>query len=642
MIQSQESHKRLFSTVFWACAIGGTMMLGSANAISSEIPAEYRYKNQDVTLPPEAMAFVSAKEQQAETLARQENLELEPAIKNYFTVVKAGHLGKSQQLFEDLSDQARSTNANAQLKGPIQQVLLDVTCAVEAFGANDPDLVMATAREMTNSMPSGCIYFGGTDPGRGLPTLLCPAPGDPFFVLSQNALADGRYLDLLRVEYGSRIQFPTTNEVQKCVDDYTADVQLRAKQGKLRPGEDVHMVDGKPKAEGQVAIMGINALIAKGIFDKNPDRDFYYEESFPLDWMYPNLMPHGLLMKLNRQPLNEMPAEAIQKDEDFWSQELAGKIGGALTIDTPLSNVCAFAVKVFAQNDLSGFQGDSKFIASEYPKAYSKWRTSIAGVYAWRLSPQCPPEYRPKNDAQRKQLMQAADFASRQAFVLCPYSPEAIYRYVNFLLQLGRFDDAILIAKTGLACSPKSGSFSNGEQLKNLIGQLENYKNQSSARSASVDNVSRMEKEFSSNPTNFTVGVNLAHAYLSLNQTNRAFGLLDQIVANQNVNASVLGNVAQTFSQLGNLGKLETTLTRMTEVTPGAPEIWYDLAGLRSVLGEKTGAIDALKRCLALNAKRLQSNPSARDLAAQAMKDPHFNSLKNDPEFQGALSQTSH
>ena len=57
MIQNKENHKKLFSTVLWTCAIGVTMMLRSANAISSEIPAEFRYKNQNVTLPPEVMAL---------------------------------------------------------------------------------------------------------------------------------------------------------------------------------------------------------------------------------------------------------------------------------------------------------------------------------------------------------------------------------------------------------------------------------------------------------------------------------------------------------------------------------------------------------------------------------------------------------
>ena len=42
--------------------------------------------------------------------------------------------------------------------------------------------------------------------------------------------------------------------------------------------------------------MSINGLLTKVIFDKNPTNEFYVEESFPLDWMYPHLTPHGVIM----------------------------------------------------------------------------------------------------------------------------------------------------------------------------------------------------------------------------------------------------------------------------------------------------------------------------------------------------------
>ncbi len=476
---------KLITTVIFVCAALGATMFVSTKAISAEIPAEYRYKYQEVILPPEISFFINAKEQQAAALAQQQKLALDPITKIYFEQVKAGHVGEAQILFQDIYERAHDTNVTGQLNGPVWGVALDAALVVDAVGDSGPDFVLATAREMTNSLATGCIYFGGTDVGRGWPTMLCSAPGEPFFVVSQNPLGESRYMELLRAEYGSRIQLPTTNEVQKCMDDYTADVQLRAKQGKLKPGENFQMVDGKPKVEGQIASMGINALIAKSIFDKNPDREFYVEESFPPDWMYPYLTPHKLLMKLDRQPLNEMSAEEIQKDEDFWSNELAGKIGDWLTSDTPVSNVCAYAEKVFANKDLSDFKGDPQFIANKYMTAYSHWRSSIAGIYAWRLSPQCPPEYRTKDDAQRKQLTDAADFAFRQAFALCPYSPGSAFPYVNFLVQLGRFDDALLVAKSGLACSPKNEQWSS-RQFKNLIDQLEKYKAQAAAHSAAT------------------------------------------------------------------------------------------------------------------------------------------------------------
>ena len=80
------------------------------------------------------------------------------------------------------------------------------------------------------------------------------------------------------------------------------------------------MVDGKVQVSGQVAVMGINGLMTKVIFDRNPDREFYVEESFPLDWMYPYLEPHGLIMKLNRQPLAQLPAETHRPGSRILAQ----------------------------------------------------------------------------------------------------------------------------------------------------------------------------------------------------------------------------------------------------------------------------------------------------------------------------------
>ena len=66
--------------------------------------------------------------------------------------------------------------------------------------------------------------------------------------------------------------------------------------------------------------MAINGLLTKVIFDKNPGHEFHVEESFPLDWMYPHLVPFGVIMKINREPVPEMTQEMIDKDHACWSR----------------------------------------------------------------------------------------------------------------------------------------------------------------------------------------------------------------------------------------------------------------------------------------------------------------------------------
>ncbi len=62
-------------------------------------------------------------------------------------------------------------------------------------------------------------------------------------------------------------------------------------------------------------------------------------------------------------------------------------IGNWLNYDTSVTEVTAFAEKVYLKHDLSGFDGDPDFIAdTRAQKAFSKLRSSIGGVYNWRIT----------------------------------------------------------------------------------------------------------------------------------------------------------------------------------------------------------------------------------------------------------------
>jgi tetratricopeptide (TPR) repeat protein len=85
---------------------------------------------------------------------------------------------------------------------------------------------------------------------------------------------------------------------------------------------------------------------------------------------------------------------------------------------------------------------------------------------------------------------------------------------------------------------------------------------------------------------------------------------------------------------MGNLPKLEEALEKITALVPDQPEPWYDSAALNAVLGKPDQAMQNLRQALDLSARRLKSNPTARDLLNEARKDPRFNPLRNLPEFQ--------
>jgi hypothetical protein len=404
--------------------------------------------------------FFADKEEQGRALAGLEGQEQVPEIWEFFEAGQNGDWQTVTDLYRQLSRGAYQYEGSKKDPRLATVVWQPVN---EAYGAYDQCSGMAEeyatlfGRDILASMPRGGIYFGGTDPGRWLPTAFCKshANADPVFVLTQNALADGLYLKYLREMYGKHIVTPSDDDSKQAFEDYKAEAVQREKEGKLKPGENITKVNGNYQVSGQVAVMGVNARIARKIFDANSDREFFIEESFPLDWMYPHLSPHGLILKLNRKVPAELPPDGVRKDHEFWTRFTDKTLGNWLKEETKVDKICEFATTVYLDKELGEFKGDRAFVENAAAcKTYSKLRSSIGGVYAWRAKNSASAE-------ERKRMVKEADLAFRQAFALCPYSPEAVFRYANLLVDQGRKKDALLLAQTGEQLDPRNRSFGN-------------------------------------------------------------------------------------------------------------------------------------------------------------------------------------
>ncbi len=278
----------------------------------------------------------------------------------------------------------------------------------------------ANATKIYPEMDYATILFGGTDPGRFCPTysIFCdsfipdsckPKQDQKFdrrdcYLITQNALADGTYLDYLRAQYNrskqidppffselskyiftillgqdnsdtglthlvnsalyevldrpftawgahvekerrargvyppNEIYIPSPADSQNCFEDYTQDVARRQQLGQLEPGEDVRVENGRVQVSGQVAVMNINGLLCKVIFDQNPTNSFYVEESFPLNWMYPYETPFSIIMKINRNPLPELPDERVQAGPRILERNIPRACAAIGSTTTPPSS----------------------------------------------------------------------------------------------------------------------------------------------------------------------------------------------------------------------------------------------------------------------------------------------------------------
>jgi hypothetical protein len=210
----------------------------------------------------------------------------------------------------------------------------------------------------------GRVYVGGTDAGRYIPTLLNETSGgEPHIIVTQNALADGTYLNYLGFLYGDRMATLTGEESQRAFQSYISDAKQRFEHDRafpdepsqLRPGEDVRVTDNRVQISGQVAVMAINERLLQTLLAKNPDLGFALEESYPFKSTYGAASPLGPLMELRASDdQNQLSAERAGQSLDYW--------------------------RAAAQR----FEGDSEALDSNTRKAWAQMATAQGNLFAGR------------------------------------------------------------------------------------------------------------------------------------------------------------------------------------------------------------------------------------------------------------------
>ncbi|MBI5384685.1 MAG: tetratricopeptide repeat protein [Verrucomicrobia bacterium] len=337
------------------------------------------------------------------SMASRFKVSVAPDVERFFAAVAAGRWEELNAAFEALKQRRESGHAEdlGVLWGPILETLLIAECGHDWPAQKLLDYGQATL----GSLRPGMVYVGGTDPGRGIPTLLNETgDGERHVVITQNALADGSYLRYLDFLYGDRVKTLTTEESQRAFQDYLSEAQKRLAHDQqfpdepkqIRPGEDVRVVDGRVQVTGQIAVMAINEILLRTFMTKNPDLAFALEESFPLKSTYPNAVPLGPLMELGVQDVqNSFTRDSAAQAVNYWR-------------DT-------------AQQFLS----DTAASADSAPRlSYAKMAAAQAALLA------------------DHQYGAEAEQAYRVAVQISPASPEAAYGLARLLATTGRAEEA--------------------------------------------------------------------------------------------------------------------------------------------------------------------------------------------------------
>ncbi len=414
------------------------------------------------------------------------------------------------------------------------------------------------------------------------------------------------------------IYTPSIEDASRSFNDYSQDAARRFSLGQLDPGELVtQLPDGRISVQGQVAVMNINGLLTKVIFDANPDHEFYVEESFPLKWMHPHLVPAGIIMKIEREPVAQLTDEQIRRDHEYWSQYSERFIGNWITYDTPPGEVCDFALRTYQFRDLTGFRGDPAFVRDDNAqKAFSKLRNAIGkSIYAWRA------QHHATGGAASQRYLKEAEFALKQAFAFCPYSPETVFNYASLLAGMGRYDDAWRVAQTCFLFDPDNAG------VADLVRQLEQLKSTAGSLPANRA-IDDLAAEFRANPSDVTNAFQIAGSLYQMGRSNEAVSVLDAMMTNPNTDPNSLLNLAEGYRQLMRADRMAETLMHYVRKAPDAPEGWFDLAALQASLGQSDEAGVSLGNAFRLSDARRATNRSARDLRSVYAGDPRFNPVR--------------
>jgi hypothetical protein len=471
------SHRASILLLCWIPLLSGTSLIGAPKA--------------DPNLQSQLSAFIENRAKLADSLAEKENRQVPKAARDYFTAARQGDFLTTSNLYEKFKALSAAESTKDSLRADlycVRQPIFETFGAWEIYRDWDPKFLKLYGEKVIESIPENSIYFGGTDPGRFIITTMGEAAKrkKPFFTITQNQLADGTYLTYLTKTLADQIQVPTHDDSQRCFQEYLTDTQKRLEHDRkfpdephqIRPGENVKIVDNRVQVSGQTAVMNINALLVKIIFDKNPEREFYIEESFPLDWMNPYLTPHGFILKLNRKALADLPPDVLRADTAFWNSQVKEWLGPWLTSETSVRELADFVITVYREENLRGFKGDPRLLKDlNARKAFSKMRSAQAGLYAWRVEST-------QGQETRREMTRTAENACKQAFAICPVNPEALFRYVNLLVSLGRLGDATLLVETVLKLNP------DDQDTRNLFKDL---KTQEKAPAKKIDPASGLK-----------------------------------------------------------------------------------------------------------------------------------------------------
>ena len=440
-------------------------------------------------------------------------------------------------------------------------------------------------RDMLADLPKDAFVFGGTDPGRFVPTYMILSESfekpkhkrDPNFdrrdlyIITQNALADAFYNQYIRNHYsaerpqprgwvdrwlGRDKHYPAAHLILPRQEDIMALYQGAIERRQKDPGAP------DPNADPTV----LNSMVAEWIWQRNKDqRPFFVEESFPMEWSYPNAVPHGLCYEIKRDLVPALSPEQVQADMEFWRQYI-----GKLKADP-------------------GFVDDI-----DAQRSFSKLRNTGGNIYKWR------------------NMAGPAEQAYRQALELWPGNTETLNNFSDLLLRQGRSAELRDILAGAVKADPNNGLLvillKNCERKIQLQGEI-----------------AALEQQKTANPKDPALVQQLLGKYSEEGNIPAADRLLGEAAATFPTNAEILRDAVNYFALQNRVPQALEYGRKLEKVTPEDPEVKYGIAKFVMLTGNRAEFYRMLGESV-----KYGGLPMRERIASE----PMFQQIQGEPEFQ--------
>jgi len=440
-------------------------------------------------------------------------------------------------------------------------------------------------RDMLGDLPKDSFVFGGTDPGRFVPTYMILSESfedrknkrDPNFdrrdlyIITQNALADTFYNQYIRNHYstdrpsprgwgdkwlGRDKHFPKAPLVLPRQEDIVAIYQEAIEKRQRDPSA----VD--PNSDPTV----LNSLVGEWIWQRNKDqRAFFVEESFPMEWSYPNAVPHGLCYEIKKDPIPVLNPELVQGDMDYWREYI-----------DHLKKNPRFEDDIDAQ------------------RSFSKLRNTGGNIYKWRKMPQ------------------AAEQAYRQALELWPGNTETLNNFSDLLLKQKRASELRDILEKASKADPNNG----------LLGLL---LTNCERRIVLAREINALEAQWSGKSKDVKVFQELLGKYSEDGNLAKADPLVAQGASLFATNVDVLRDVVNYFAIQNRVPMAIEYGKKLEKLVPEDAEVKLGIAKFFLANGNRLEFYKLLKEAI-----RLGGLPMREKVAIE----PIFERIQNEPDFQ--------